>query len=294
MLILKNYFFKNCYYLFTSNRLVIKWAIMRRFGFTIIELLVVLAVVAVVMGLLIPVTRAARLQAKTVVCSSNIKQILNLLAVYEQQNGVYPYGFDDSMLTSSLKGNYSGDPTCGDKKGKWWFQYIGYSSNTVAKNDSIFWCPSRCIKDPTSKFNILCGNYGVNRSICKDAPGLVGVIGSEYVGTPLSSYKILHPKSIFFVIDSGYSLISWQGATNASVKPFETIRENSFYVPGIEINNQRALLPGNKDDAIGGRHRRKTINAGYVDGHVTQLKAEELFVLEQNKTYTNLYPTWIQ
>jgi len=263
---------------------------MRRFGFTIIELLVVLAIIAVITGLLIPALRVGRLQTRAVVCSSNIKQMLNLLTIYEQQNGTYPHGVDDSMLLSMvLTGGYVGDPTF-DKMGKWWFQYLDYTPNAKGEIDSIFWCPSRRIKDPAPVRNILCGNYGVNRAICKDA---TGTIGSEYVGTPLSLSKISHPESILMVVDSGYSLISWQGATNANIHPFETKRESSFYVPGLEVNKQRVLLPDNKNDAIGGRHIWKTVNVGYADNHAERLKAEKLFVPEKNGTYTNIYQTWI-
>ena len=265
---------------------------MRRFGFTIVELLVVLAIVVLITGLLIPLLGAARLQTRTVVCSSNIKQILDLLAVYEQQNGVFPCGFDDSSIAGRRE-NYFGDPLYGDKKGKWWFQNIIYIPNTKAGNGSVFWCPSRCIKDPTPpKQNMLCGNYGVNRSICKDAPGQSGTIGSEYVGTPLGSSKILHPESILLVVDSGYSLISWQGATNANVSCFETPREKSFYIPGVNANEQRKLLSGNKDDAINGRHMLKTINVGYADNHAKRLRAEELFVREEKGIYANIQ-TWV-
>ena len=268
---------------------------MRRFGFTIIELLVALAIIAVITGLLIPALRVGRLKARAVVCSSNIKQMLNLLTIYEQQNGIFPYGFDDSIVLSAVPTeSYPGNPSL-DKVGKWWFQYLGYiyEANAKAENDSIFWCPSRCIKDPTPKRNILCGNYGVNRSICKDLPGPFGIIGSEYVGTPLSLSGISHPESILLVVDSGYSLISWQGATNANIHPFETKRESSFYVPGLEVNKQRVLLPDNKNDAIGGRHIWKTVNVGYADNHAERLKAEKLFVPEKNGTYTNIYQTWI-
>ena len=267
---------------------------MKRFGFTIIELLVVFAIVVLITGLLIPALRIGRLQTKTVVCSSNIKQILNLLAIYEQQNGIFPYGFDDSSLIAGRRENYFGDPSCGDKKGKWWFQSISYIPNAKAGIGSVFWCPSRCIKDPTpSKQNMLCGNYGVNRSICKDAPGLSGTIGSEYVGTPPNLSQISHPESTLLVVDSGYSLISWQGATNANVSRFETPRGKSFYIPGINANEQRILLSGNRDDAIIGRHIWKTVNVGYADNHTKRLKAEELFVPEGNGIYTNIYQTWM-
>lgn len=271
---------------------------MRRFGFTILELLIVLSIIAFIAGVLMPALQAARSQARAVVCGSNIKQILNLLTIYEQRNGVFPHGFDDSSFITVQKENCVGDIMYGDKLGKWWFQSISDIPNAEAANASVFWCPSRCIKDaPPSKRNILCGNYGVNRSICKDACDLSGMIGSEYVGIPLSLTQVSHPPSVVLVVDSGYSLISWEGATNASFlhyERYETDREKSFYVPGIEANKQREeeLLPGSTGDAIIGRHRQKTVNAGYADGHARQIKAEELFVREENGVYTNMQ-TWV-
>lgn len=282
---------------------------MRQFGFTLVELLVVLTIIAIIMSLLVPAVGTARLQTKAVVCSSNIKQILYSLTIYEQENGTFPNGFDDSMLPSlQLTAGYPGDPSRGDKIGRWWFQCLDSISASVIENNKILWCPSRCIEDPSPKRNILCGNYGVNRAICKDAGGPSGTIGSPYVGTPLSLSKISNPQNILLIIDSGYSLISWEGATNANIPPCEnTLRADAFYVPGVSANIQRlssspakqysvikkrpkdySINELNKDDAVMGRHRQKTINTGYVDGHTKRLKPEELFVREENGIYRNI------
>ncbi|MBN1787996.1 MAG: prepilin-type N-terminal cleavage/methylation domain-containing protein, partial [Sedimentisphaerales bacterium] len=203
---------------------------MRQFGFTIVELLVVIAILAVIMALLFPALNTARLHTRALVCSSNIKQILSFLTIYEQQNGAFPYGFDDSMLFSAAPTEYyPGNVTYGDKRGKWWFQQLDDMFNTECKDDRILWCPSRCVKDPTSKRNILCGNYGVNRSICKDADGITGMLGSKYVGKPLSISKIPSPSNAILVIDSGYSLISWEVATDTIINGPEIPRPDSFY-----------------------------------------------------------------
>ena len=156
---------------------------------------------------------------------------------------------------------------------------------------TIVWCPSRCINDPGRKANILCGNYGVNRAICKDAPGM---ISGEFVGIPLALYQIRRPAETLLITDSGYSLISWKGATNASVRPFEnTRREGSFYVPGLRINKTRIPFPDHEADAIGGRHLNKSVNVGFVDGHVSRVKADDLLVEEINGEYSNRSPLWL-
>lgn len=271
---------------------------MRQKAFTIVELLVVLAIITAIMGLLLPVLRAARLQAKSVICLSNEKQILASLLIYENKNGVFPHGFDKAMTFSmsitSASTDCPGDPSK-DKAGKWWFQYLDHNYGEKTKNSSIFWCPARKITDSSLKPNILCGNYGVNRLICKDVIDPLNLFAgkNEYTGIPLNSSKISHPQNTLLIVDSGYSLISWHAATNTVIKPksLGIYRENAFYIPGVTTNSRNTLLAGNMD-AVDGRHSRGTVNAGYVDGHIANLKADKLFVTEENGVYKNISPTW--
>jgi len=67
---------------------------MRR-GFTLVELLVVIAVLAILAGILFPVFAKARERGRAAACLSNLKQFgLAVIAYSDDWDGKYPYGVD--------------------------------------------------------------------------------------------------------------------------------------------------------------------------------------------------------
>lgn len=264
---------------------------MKRTGFTLIELLVVIAIIAMLVGILVPVLRAAKQQGRAVACGSNLKQLTLALNLYEQENKTFPYGFDDSTVgVIKPPGGYVGDAS-DDQRGLWWFQFLPeFQKKNFFEKATILRCPSRFIKDLGPKENILCGNYGVNQGICKYA----GSEDSELTGRSLGLSQIRFPARTLLITDSGYSLISWRGVTNASVQPFENkLREGAVYIPGLWINKERTICTGHEQDAMDGRHPNKTVNVGFADGHLDYIKADNLFVKESDGNYRNRSPLWL-
>lgn len=75
---------------------------MRRYAFTIIEVLVVIAIIAVLLGMLIPAVQMIRSAASKTECANNMRQIGLATLNFEQQFGVLPGCIPDPA--SSLPG----------------------------------------------------------------------------------------------------------------------------------------------------------------------------------------------
>jgi prepilin-type N-terminal cleavage/methylation domain-containing protein/prepilin-type processing-associated H-X9-DG protein len=258
--------------------------IMKKWAFTLIEILVVIAIIGTLTGILMPVLRYARQQSLLMVCSSNLNQLSLALTMYEQNNNTYPFGFNDEPIFSGHlpPGGFVG-VAARDSMGWWWFHFLKNIIGNKPKKEKVLWCPARAVQDNLPRPNILCGNYGVNQAICKNTPSL----GGDFVGKPLSLSSIRKPSQTLLIMDSGYTLISWKAASEPAGALFgNPLRVSSFYIPGMEINKTRSIEPSSEIDAIDGRHLDKLINIGFADGHLSSIKSDDLFIENNaNRSY---------
>lgn len=59
-------------------------------GFTLIEMMIVVAIIAILVSILVPNFIRARAQAQTAACEANLKEIATSLEEYETDHEAYP------------------------------------------------------------------------------------------------------------------------------------------------------------------------------------------------------------
>jgi len=253
-----------------------------------VELLVITAIITILLAVLLPSLQSSREHAKSILCSSNIKQLVLALCAYETENGIFPHALDDTVLEAP-PGGFLGHREY-DRAGWWWLNHCLSYTEVWGSAKSMAWCPSRKLNSPTFRGNVLCGNYGVNRTVCTTSGGSSG---SEFTGIPLCTADIQQSSQTLLVVDSGYAMITWLHAMSAPPVPLGDTIEDTAYIPGLSINRERELWPGQELDALDGRHPNKSINVGFADGHVTHVHADDLLVENIEDVYKNRSPLWL-
>src|ERR1043165_2626149 len=98
-------------------------------GFTLKELIIVIAIIGVATGLLIPFTTDNRERGRRSVCADNMRQIHYCLTMYEQSEGMFP--------THSAKDRYGGDAQ----------EALNLLYRQYTEDVRIFLCPSKPLDD---------------------------------------------------------------------------------------------------------------------------------------------------
>ncbi|NLX05334.1 MAG: prepilin-type N-terminal cleavage/methylation domain-containing protein [Phycisphaerae bacterium] len=98
---------------------------MKTRSFTLIELLVVVAIVAVLVAILLPALTAARDQARSTICATNLRQVGTAYRLYADEH------------SGRLPPNW--DPTISNPDWYHWHEYVG---KQIPSDSNVWVCPT--------------------------------------------------------------------------------------------------------------------------------------------------------
>jgi len=217
---------------------------MKRPKFTLTELLIVIAIIAILASLLLPALNSARQKAKGIQCAGNLKQFSTATVMYSQD-------FNDfSVCLSSTGGNSIWQIALRP--------YVGKKISTLSsvnRNWGKLYCPALVLSgtDAGKEGQDISRSYGV-------------ISAANFTDTAqtkkfIKVNKIASPSRHFYFLDGVSELLNYM---TASVETWNTVRENrttgGFY-------NHPAY-----------RHSQK-VNGLCYDGHVATFKPAEVYDL---------------
>jgi prepilin-type N-terminal cleavage/methylation domain-containing protein/prepilin-type processing-associated H-X9-DG protein len=172
-----------------------------RRGFTLVELLVVVGIIAVLVSILLPSLSRARESAKQVQCLSNLRQLGNAFIMYTNENkGSFPrpgvggtaWVFEDWIYWEDLPIRRLQDSAIGK-----------YLSKPVTAN--VFRCPS---DDMNAHQNKYVYSYSANYMVCR--------LPEKYFGNPYGAGEQTTPLKASQVIDAANKILLIDESTDTS------------------------------------------------------------------------------
>jgi len=267
-----------------------------RRGFTLVELLVVIGIIAVLVSLLLPALNKAREQARTVSCLSNLRQVNIAMIMYADQNkglmphwilsysGVHYTGFRALYEAKLLQGGLPQSYTSVDGA-------VIPSAITLP----VLRCPSEQVDALTSPSDF---RVGVQLQSGRSRSGATGDFFSRYPfewkHTAISGY----PQDIGFA--SHYLMCGLEPSYYQYPGPPPTITSarSNWVWPRTRISKIPSknwiVFDGSSGDLAAlfpvFRHSKFTGNFGYIDGHAETLSIGQIDAQVGIFGMLNVYP----
>lgn len=221
-------------------------------GFTLVELLVVIGVIAVLVGVLLPVLSKARESAKQAQCASNLRQIVTAATLYANENrSFWPPGHIDFFT----RNNDRWHGTRPDNNAA--FDFETSPMRRQLGTDRIKACPSFVFVEGGVGFERSNGGYGYNSNTLGSG---LGVPALAKLSLPILEYE--------------RRVVNVPAKTSQVRRPAEKVAFADAAIANPALIEYSFLTPPKDGDgnetspSIHFRHRR-IASVAWADGHVT-------------------------
>ena len=225
-------------------------------GFTLLEMLVVISLIALLIALLLPALEGAREAARDAVCKSNLHQISIALGVYASDHedayppGIYANGTYHHDLKKKLDGILGPSPT---QKRVW---------------NPVWLCPSEIRQHPTDppQFVVLrttgldplaYPSYTPNRQFAWKHDDVTGVIWEGHPDGPFKLFQLASPSRTVYWAEATHSsswidLFRFQWPPSASPRGFTGHADGSNMLL-VDMTVRRVTIEHPVYDALAGQ-----------------------------------------
>ena len=229
-------------------------------AFTLIELLVVISIIAILLGILMPALSAVRTGAQTLICKTNLRQLVLASISYAEENNGYNVPAASDMLEGPGLHRWHGTRDTLDDP----FDFQRGPLFSYLTNSQVKECPLRLnfVKDQqwNTNFEQGCGGYGYNMT---------------YIGSRLWEYGLKSEKDWIdaYAKTTRLSEIKMPARTlmfcdTAMSNEENTLIEYSFAEPPFAVQNGLPVTSFYMSPSIHFRHNNSA-NIGWADGHIS-------------------------
>jgi prepilin-type N-terminal cleavage/methylation domain-containing protein/prepilin-type processing-associated H-X9-DG protein len=224
----------------------------RELRFTLIELLVVIGIIAVLMGILLPVLSRAREQGKKANCGSNMKQIGTGFMIYiqEAKDTLPPYSFGTGP--QGCLGYGGGD-------GIRWADFV----YPYVENRKVYDCPSH-----TKKTDYFAGGEYLDIRTYSYGYSSPSGQAADYGAAGRALVEIVEPQGTIVLAEDGRPDANVDAESIGRVIPAAT---DTLEIIGSRVNGMRHTNAKVND------LQAHAFNAVYADGHVKFVRLTETF-----------------